>query len=83
MTPMKTFCIITVGNLDFEEKKKKKKVEWCFIPLWYERLKVLWWCPYVALYWMLDDESLPVFNLTTENIMGSEAPVMFHHVNDP
>lgn len=22
---MKTFCIITVGNLDFEEKKKKKK----------------------------------------------------------
>lgn len=21
---MKTFCIITVGNLDFEEKKKKK-----------------------------------------------------------
>lgn len=37
---MKTFCIITVGNLDFEEKKKKK-VEWCFIPLWYERLKVL------------------------------------------
>lgn len=32
---------------------------------------------------MLDDESLPVFNLTTENIMGSEAPVMFHYVNDP
>lgn len=38
---------------------------------------------YVALYRASVDESLPMFHLTTGNIMGSEAAVMFHHVNDP